>query len=143
MNKEDTLYIQNYTSKGGTKPSKEMRKRKAEQSSELSSSAESTLEKVQQAEEKLKESIWKMKNVDLQIELKKHGLPSNGVKLELVARLLLTLQREKLKLIKKTEREKDPLRYKEWWNASIIVNLFKWEARRLTRTPVKVKKVTK
>ncbi len=139
MNKMDTSYIENHTTKGAQvgRP----KKNKGEQTEIVPKESKECKQKsneelsCEKEEKELEVSIYSLTVVKLQERLKARGLSTSGVKQELGVRLLVDLQREKIKLKKQTERNEDPLQFKRWWNASIIVSLFKREARRLSRPP--------
>jgi hypothetical protein len=142
MNHADMEYLHKHSTKGGKKLTNEEKKRKATDSiEERVNCFESETER--EEETTLKKSLWSKTNANLQNELKTRGLPTSGTKKDMVLRLLTSFQREKTKALKKKEREQDPLKYQRWWNTSIIVDLFKWEARRLVRTTFIPKKRTK
>jgi hypothetical protein len=144
MNKADITFINRHTTKGaqvGRKPKDRGQKRKA---NTVEIEVEEEVIPSNWREECYGQISWeryqKMKKPPLESLLKDRGLPTSGKKAELISRLVVAEQREQNREFKKKERESDPIKYNRWWNASIIVSLFKKEARRLQATSRKEKK---
>lgn len=136
MNKVDTTFIERHTTKGASvgRHLKEDKKRKIEELLPEKEPLSPSKNYNEKEDENLTNSFLNSTVVEIQQKLKERGLSTSGTKRELVARVVVDIQRENIKNRKQMERKEDPMKYKKWWNASIIVALFKKEARSLTRS---------
>jgi hypothetical protein len=133
MNDADRTYIEKHSTKGATVG----RKRKVDQiTPDLD--FKKTMSKSQSYEQLDKlnfeqeyDCIMKLTVAQIRDKLKERGLPTSGVKAELIMRLLVKHQQEMVEEGKQKERMKDPLKYRKWWRASIIVALLQKQARRI------------
>lgn len=128
MNDEDRVYIERHTTKGAAvgRPSK---KRKLETTNMEERPKSKSWDMVSTTKEF--QTLAKLSLDTLQEKMRTKNLPISGTKNELATRLMQCKQRERAIAEKQLERSKDPIGFKKWWRASVIVQLLQKQCRDL------------
>jgi hypothetical protein len=129
MNDADRIYIKRHTTNGASTGRKQSVNKEASNLSTLKQNIEYDAIQIQRDFELNFKKIDKLGIDELKKELNKRGLSTTGQKSKLITDLLLHQQKEAHCKREQKEREDDPLQMNTFWRASIIVALFKKQAR--------------